>query len=209
MEFSGLKTLDGNPIRTSEFVEKLRQEVENNRHSKVFIPNKGAQEDGLHSDADLIIYGGNRGGGKANPYYTPVATPTGFRKIGDLHVGDPICTPYEGVQEVTDIFEQGEHTIYVLHFDDGTELRCMDNHRFLAKGHPDEEFMVWTARDIFDVYKMDMKPPLSLRRGNTDFVEIPLCGEVELDESRVPVVLPIPPFVLGYIIAKGFFEFNK
>ena len=208
-EFSGLSTLGGNPIRTSEYVEELRRQEEEKKFSKVFIPNKGAQEDGLHSDADLIIYGGNRGGGKANTYNTPVATPTGFRKMGDLNIGDPICTPYEGIQEVTGIYEQGEQTVYVLHFNDGTELRCMDNHRFLARAHHDEPYMVWTARDIFDVYKIDEKPPLSLRRGSTEYVEFPLCGEVELNETAVPTSLPIPPFVLGWIVAKGRFEFSK
>lgn len=208
--FSGLNTLSGKPIRTSEFIEKLRQEEESKKHSRYFIPNKGAQEDGLHSEADLIIYGGNRGGGKANPYTTPVATPTGFRKMGDLQVGDSICTPYEGVQEVTQIFEQGINTIYVLHFDDGTELRCMDNHRFLARGHSDEPYMVWTARDIFDCYKMDVKPPYSLKSNkHSEFIEIPLCGEVELDECKVPAVMPVPPFVLGYMIGKGFWEYNR
>lgn len=208
-EFSGLNTLDGKAIRTSEFVEELRQIEEKKKHSKVFIPNKGAQEDGLHSDADLIIYGGNRGGGKANPKNTLVATPTGFRKLGDLEVGDPICTPYEGVQEVTEIFEQGENTIYLLHFDDGTDLRCMDNHRFLARSHGDEPFMVWTARDIFDLYKLGQRPPYSLRGYGTDFVEIPLCGEVEMNEDRIPSTLPIPPFVLGFIVGKGIWEFSR
>lgn len=207
--FSGLNTLDGKAIRTSEFIENLRREEENNKHSKYFIPNKGAQEDGLHSDADLIIYGGNRGGGKANPYTTPVATPTGFRNMGDLQVGDKICTPYEGIQEVTEIFEQGVHTIYVLHLDDGTEVRCMDNHRFYARSHADEPWMVWTARDIFDVYKMDVKFPISLKGNNTDYVEIPLCGEVQLNETVTSSSLPVPPFVLGWIIGKGFFEYDK
>lgn len=208
-DFSGLNTLGGKPIHTSEFIEKLRTEEEERNFSNVFIPNKGAQEDGLHSDADLIIYGGNRGGGKANPYYTPVATPTGFRKIGDLQVGDLVCTPYEGIQEVTGIYEQGEHTIYVLHFDDKTEVRCMDNHRFLARGHADEPFMVWTARDILDCYKMDMKYPYSLRRNVSECVEIPLCGEVEIDELQKPATLPIEPFVLGWIVAKGTFDFDN
>ena len=209
LEFSGLTTLDGKNIHTSEFVEALREQEENNRDSKVFIPNKGAQEDGLHSDADLIIYGGNRGGGKANPYSTLVATPKGFRKMGDLQVGDPICTPYEGIQEVTEIFEQGEQTIYTLHFDDGTEVKCMDNHRFYARGHQDEPFMVWEARDIFNLYVMDNKAPYSLKKGHYDYVEIPLCGEVEHDESRVPCTLPIHPFILGYITGKGLWDFDR
>lgn len=208
-KLSGLNTLDGIPILTPEYVEQLRIEESQKRNSKIFLPNKGAQEDGLHCDADLLIYGGNRGGGKANPYTTPVATPTGFRKMGDLQIGDAICTPYEGIQEVTNIFEQGVHTIYVLHLDDGTEVRCMDNHRFLAREHSDEPFMVWEARDIFDNYKMDQKPPLSMRGGRTDYMEIPLCGEVAINETLIPSVLPVHPFVFGYIIGKGFFEYNR
>ena len=205
----GLNTLDGNPILTSEYVECLRNEVESEKNDRIFIPNKGAQEDGLHSDADLTIYGGNRGGGKANPYTTPVATPSGFRKMGDLQVGDAICTPYEGVQEVTAIFEQGVNTVYVLHFDDGTELKCMDNHRFLARSHADEPFMVWEARDIFNCYKMDIKPPLSLRSNRREYVEIPLCGEVSINEEAIPSSLPVAPFVLGWIIGKGFWEYDR
>lgn len=207
-EFSGLKTLDGNPIRTSEYIENLRKEEEERKNSKVFIPNKGAQEDGLHSDADLIIYGGNRGGGKANPSYTPVATPTGFRKLGDLQIGDPICTPYDGIQEVTGIYEQGVNTIYVLHFDDGTELRCMDNHRFLARQYPDEPYMVWEARDIFDLYRLDQRPPYALRKKVTQGIEIPICGEVQINELATPSSFPIPPFVVGFIIAQGFWEYH-
>ena len=209
LEFSGLTTLDGKNIRTSEFVEALRKQEEDNRDSRIFIPNEGAQEDGLHSDADLIIYGGNRGGGKANPYNTLVATPKGFRKMGDLEVGDPICTPYEGIQEVTEIFEQGEHTIYTLHFDDGTEVKCMDNHRFYARGHRDEPFMVWEAKEIFNIYKIDERPPYSFRRGQYNYVEIPLCGEVEHDEKKLPSTLPVHPFILGYIIGKGLWEFSR
>ena len=207
-EFSGLNMRDGRPIRTSEFVEELRQEEGNNKYSKVFIPNKGAQEDGLHSDADLIIYGGNRGGGKANPYSTMVATPTGFRKMGELQVGDPVCTPYEGIQEVTEIFEHGEQTIYTLHFDDGTTVKCMDNHRFYARSHPDEPFMVWEARDIFDIYRMDERPPYSLKRGQYDYVEFPLCGEVEHEEYKVPGLMPIHPLLLGYIVGKGTWDLS-
>lgn len=206
--FSGLSTIGGKPICTSEFVEKLRQEEEEKKVSKVFIPNKGAQEDGLHSDADLIIYGGNRGGGKANPYYTPVLTPSGFRKMGDLQVGDYICTPYEGIQQVSGIYEQGVNTVYVFHFDDGTELRCMDNHRFYARAHADEPFMVWTARDIMDLYRLDQVPPNAHRRGVLFDVEVPVCGEVEINEEKSPYDLPIHPALVGMALGDGYSRFD-
>ena len=128
-----LSTKDGRNVYTQEFVESLREKEWGKKNSSYFIAQKGAQEFGLGCDADIIVFGGNRGGGKANTCSTPVATPIGMVKMGDLEVGDMICTPYEGVQKVSQIFEQGENTVYTFHFDDGTELNCMDNHRFWAR----------------------------------------------------------------------------
>lgn len=202
-----LSTMDGKRILTQEHVNRLRQREENKKDSNYFIAQKGAQEYGLSSVVDIIVFGGNRGGGKANPYSTPVATPSGFRMMGELEVGDPICTPYNGVQKVSEIFEQGENTVYVLHFDDGTTVTCMDNHRFWARTSPTDDFHEMTAREIMDIYKIDAPFPLSLRKGKTDFVEFPLCGEVELNEKMTAIDLPLHPFLLGYISGTGFWNF--
>ena len=206
--FTGLYTIDGKPIYSNAFIDDLREKESNKKKSNMFIAQKGAQEVGLSNDADITVFGGNRGGAKANPYTTPVATPSGFRLMGDLEIDDLICTPYNGVQKVSGIFEQGVNTIYVLHFDDGTEVRCMDNHRFWARTSPTEDFHVMTARDIMEIYALDRPYPLSLRRGKTNFVEFPLCGEVELNEKVTSVDLPIHPFILGYISGTGFWNFS-
>lgn len=212
-KLSGLLSKDDKPIFTHAHIEELRA-IENEKRkkkqpSRIFISQSGAQEHVQHSDADMDGTGGNRGGGKANSYNTPVATPSGFRKMGDLEVGDFICTPWDGVQKVKEIFEHGEQTIYVLHFDDGSEVRCMDNHRFYGRSHPDEPFAVWTARDIFDIYKIDAPYPTSLRKNNYDFYEVPLCGEVDINEDKLSVDLPIQPWVLGYMSATGFWKIGK
>lgn len=206
---TGLFTANGKQIYSTEYVEKLRAEEEKKKVSRFFIAQKGAQENDLHSTVDILVTGGNRGGGKANPYYTPVMTPNGFVKIGDLQVGDKICTPYEGIQEVSGIYDQGVNTVYVLHFDDGTEVRCMDNHRFWARAHADEPFMVWTARDIFDLYKIDVKPPYAHRSRVIFDVEVPICGEVEMNEHKTPLDLPIHPSLAGYAIGDGFSSFEN
>lgn len=209
---SGLFTKSGKPIYNYEHIEKLRAIESGKRKrkeaSRTFISQKGAQEYVQHSDADMDGTGGNRGGGKANTYNTPVATPSGFRLMKDLEVGDAICTPYDGVQRVENIFEQGEQTVYVFHFDDNTELRCMDNHRFYARAHQDEPWMVWTAREIMNLYKLDQKYPNSLRKNVHEYVEIPLCGEVEMNESRTEIDLPLHPFLLGLVSATGYWQFG-
>lgn len=207
--YTGLHTIDGKPIYSYEYIEQLRQIESSKKNSNYFIFQREAQENGLHSSVDIVVFGGNRGGGKANPYSTPVATPSGFRKMGDLEVGDLICTPYNGVQKVSNIFEQGENTVYVFHFDDGTTVTCMDNHRFWARTSPTEDFHEMTAREIMDSYVIDRPFPMSLRRGKTDYIEIPLCGEVELNEKKTVVDLPLHPFILGYISGSGYWHFEK
>ena len=208
-KYSGLFTENGQPILTSEYVEKLREEEGDRKKSNFFIAQKGEQETDLHTNVDILVTGGNRGGGKANPKHTLVATANGYRKLGDLEIGDEICTPYNGIQKVCGIYEQGINTVYALDFDDGTTLQCMDNHRFLARFGHDEPFMVTTARGIFDRYKLDMPYPNNLRRGVDEYVELPLCGEVKMHEDVTALELPVHPFLLGVASGKGKILFNQ
>ena len=207
-DFLDFKTTDGRNVLTNEAIETLRIIEDSKKKSNVFIPHTGAQENDLQSSVDILITGGNRGGGKANPYSTPVATPTGFKKMGDLVVGDEICTPFEGIQKVSAIYEQGEQTTYILHFDDGTTVECMKNHRFWARIGCEGAYSEMTAEDIIDNYVIDMKFPHSLRRGHTQYVEIPICGEVEMQEDK-DIFLPLDPFLLGYISKSGKWDFQK
>lgn len=206
---AGLLTLSKKKIYSNDSVSELRKKEENNKNSKIFIAQVGPQEDDLHSSVDILITGGNRGGGKANPYSTPIATPNGFVKMGDLEVGDCICTPYDGIRQVQKIFEQGEHNIYTLHFNDGTRLQCMNNHRFWGRFGGFGEFREYTAEEIFKSYKMDSKFPNSLREVGGEMFEIPLPGEVEMNERITEIDLPIHPFLLGYISGSGFLQFPK
>lgn len=207
-ELAGFKTIDGKNVISNDAVEKLRIVEESKKMSNTFIPHKGAQETDLQSAVDILVTGGNRGGGKANPYRTLVATPNGFKRMGDLVVGDEICTPFEGTQKVSSIYEQGEHTTYKLYFDDDTTVECMNNHRFLARIGSWGPYREMTAAEIFENYKIDMKFPQSLRNGKYEYVEFPLCGEVPLHEDN-DMELPIPPLILGYISHTGQWNFDE
>ena len=132
MEERLLKTTNGLPIVPFDAVCKQREAFMNGT-SHDYIAQEGGQVNALLAQADIVIAGGNRGGGKANSYSTPVITPTGTVRMGDLKVGDPVCTPYEGTQTVEAIFEQGENTVYRFYFDDGSWVSVMDSHRFMAR----------------------------------------------------------------------------
>lgn len=207
MQEALFQTTNGLPVVPYETVLE-RRKLFAAKKTKDYIAQTGGQENSLMVDADIVVTGGNRGGGKANVYSAEVIIPSGKTTIGELKVGDPICTPYEGVQTVEAIFEQGVQTAYRFYFDDGTSTAVMDNHRFTARISPFSPFEVMTARDIINRYRIGMEYPNSLRKGMAKLVEIPLCGEVPFYEQRSEFDLPLHPYILGMITAKGRIRFS-
>lgn len=198
----GLTTTNGLPIYSFDHVQRQRA-LFSMKKTRDYIAQPGGQENSLIADADIVITGGNRGGGKANTYFTDVIVPTGTVKMGDLKIGDPICTPYEGIQFVEAIFEQGVQRAYRFYFDDNTSMAVMDNHRFVARISPDSPFQEMTAREIMDRYRLGMEAPTSLRKGITCLTEIPLCDEVKFCEQVTEYDLPWHPYILGIISSAG------
>lgn len=204
------KTTNGLPLVPYEEVAKRRRAFLNGE-CKDYIAQEGGQVNSLRADADIVISGGNRGGGKANTYSTDVITPDGVVKMGELKVGDKISTPYEGTQTVEAIFEQGFQTVYKFHFDDGTNATVMPEHRFMARFGSDRGFKVTTAAEIIERYRVGMEYPNSLKRTNKygevfyprALAEIPMCAAVPLREHVGPDDLPMHPYVLGVITARG------
>ena len=204
-DLSDFHTRDGKSIYPLEYIVGLREKED----KASFIAQSGAQELGLSNTADIVVFGGNRGGGKANSVNTLVATPNGYKKMGALEIGDEICTPYDGVQKVSGIYDQGWQAAYTVCLDDGTKVVCMDDHRFWARLGEGEDFREMTAREIFDRYVINAKYPVSLRQDVFEYAEIPLCGEVAMNEDMTPDKLPIHPFALGHISGDGTWTFGK
>jgi conjugative relaxase-like TrwC/TraI family protein len=71
---------------------------------------------------------GVAGSGKAQPDTAMVLTPTGFRPMGSLVVGDLITCPDGSVVPIIGVYPQGERDIYSITFDDGRTTQCCDDH---------------------------------------------------------------------------------
>lgn len=203
-------TTNGLPLVPFSDVQIQRQAFMKGE-SRDYIAQEGGQVNSLRADADIVISGGNRGGGKANSYYADVITPDGIRKMGELQVGDKICTPYEGTQTVEAIFEQGKQTCYNFYFDDGSKSTVMACHRFVARFGADREFKVMTAEEIMKRYRLGMEYPNSLKRTDENGIlymplalaEVPMCAAVPFRENVTPDKLPMHPYILGLISARG------
>ena len=200
-------TTNGFPIYSPEFIEKHRSSFRRTHND--YIAQVGGQENALKVNADIIFSGGNRGGGKANTYATRIITPDGEKRMGDLVVGDKIVTPYDGIQEVLEIFEHPEQNIYHIYFDDGTFVSVLADHHFWARPTSCGDYRKVSARDIMNSYVIDNKYPNSLRKKVDEYWEVPMCAEVEFsEEPKSPIDLPIHPYVLGVIMANGNMHFS-
>jgi replicative DNA helicase len=77
----------------------------------------------------LFMALGKSGTGKAQPLTSKVLTPTGFKEIGNIGVGDNVIDPSTGDScNVVGVFPQGEREIYKITFSDGSICRSDGEH---------------------------------------------------------------------------------
>ncbi len=71
---------------------------------------------------------GGAGTGKAQPHSANVLTPTGWRCMGDIEVGDLVSTPDNGFARVRGKYPQGQQLTYRITFADGRSTRATADH---------------------------------------------------------------------------------
>jgi phage terminase large subunit-like protein len=79
-----------------------------------------------------------RGWGKALCITTPVPTPDGWSRMGDLRPGDVVFDEAGDVCNVTAVFDRTPEKAYRLTFSDGTYIDACDEHQWAT----------WTNRDL-------------------------------------------------------------
>lgn len=132
--------------------------------------------------------------GRAQPLFTKVLTPNGFRPIGDLHEGDLVVGSDGRPTEVLGVYPQGFKEIYRIHAQDGSST--------LASG--DHLWSVYTRED-----RSRGKPPRvlqtkemigNLRAADEHRYELPLLSAPVRFTAR-PV--PLDPYALGLLLGDG------
>lgn len=94
-----------------------------------FKAQNGKQQDFLSTDADIAIFGGARGGGKAIYVETPIPTPSGWSKMGDLKVGDQVFSESGNPTEIIWTSEiMNNRSCYEVEFDDGSKIIADEGH---------------------------------------------------------------------------------
>lgn len=150
----------------------------------------------LASGLEVFIRSGNKGA-KAQPIDEPILTPTGWREIGSLVIGDLVFGEDGKPHRVAGVFPQGPQEIVRLVFDDGAWTRCTLDHlwkvktrkgRFLNGG-----WSVLTTQEILSRWGATPRPAQK--------VCIPLCEPIE----TIAGSLPLNPYLLGVLLGDGCF----
>ncbi|HET6316103.1 MAG TPA: SNF2-related protein, partial [Chloroflexota bacterium] len=132
--------------------------------------------------------------GKAMSLDTPVLTPRGWRRMGDVKVGDRVINAQGGSCRVTGVHPQGEKELYRVAFSDGTSVECCDDHlwyvRSAVRKHRGQPGRVLPLR----AFRHDLRDAA----GNAKHY-IPMVRPIEFDQGD----LPVDPYLLGVLLGDG------
>ncbi|MGE5746621.1 MAG: LAGLIDADG family homing endonuclease, partial [Solirubrobacterales bacterium] len=138
---------------------------------------------------------GEVGSGKAQPLDSLVLTPSGFRPMGEIQVGEEVINPTGERTPVTGVFPQGSRDVYRVWFSDGTHVECDLEHLWqvqtsTARCRRDKP-KVMTLKEI----AVDLRRPSGAAKWH---VELPEPVDLECGLTR-----PLDPYALGLLLGDG------
>jgi hypothetical protein len=138
--------------------------------------------------------------GKSHAKWLRVATPSGFRRWGDLRVGDEVFGSDGSPTKVIGVYDRGTLPSYRIHFSDGTSSQCGLDHIWTVYRRYGKK-CEWTPFNLTTEELMQEKlknEPTANRRGEYRFI-LPMIEPVQYPEQE----LPVGPYTLGALIANG------
>ena len=147
-------------------------------------------------DHGVILMGLLMGSGKCLQVDTLVRIPDGWKRIGDLKVGDEVYSADGTVTKVTGVYFQKPTDLYEVGFRDGRKVYATGDHLWPAIDQ-DGKYRIRTTLGIAK-YILDRRDPV-LRPITSGRLYSPLCKPIVETEKN----LPIDPYILGVILGDG------
>ncbi|ATZ26759.1 PhoH-like protein [Streptomyces lavendulae subsp. lavendulae] len=132
--------------------------------------------------------------GRAQPVFTNVLTPDGWRPIGDLQVGDLVVGSNGEPTPVLGVYPQGEKDIYRVTAQDGSWTLCCAEHLWTVRTRDDKRRdKPWRVLETQEMIG-------NLRAAHARRYELPmLTAPVEFPGREVPM----DPYALGLLLGDG------
>lgn len=146
----------------------------------------------------VYVIAGRPGMGKEQPVDTPILTPDGWVKMGDLIVGNFVIGRDGKPTRIIAVHDQGEKQAFRVSFRDGTSVECGENHLWsvaASSGRSRLSFKVLSTRKLLD------SGICAAKQGGRVGAKwrIPLVSPIEFPERN----LPVDPYILGVLIGDG------
>jgi phosphate starvation-inducible protein PhoH len=146
----------------------------------------------------LVAYG-CAGTGKAQPLYSKVLTPYGWKSMGEIKIGDDVLTPKGKTSRVNGIFPQGKKHIYEILFHDGSKTRCCLEHLWEINTSSDWNRRKKGSKKVVNTqYIIDFLKEKEIRKSATN-ISIDLIEPIKTNDIN----LPLDPYLLGCLIGDG------
>ena len=152
--------------------------------------------------------------GKAQSLTSRILTPSGYKLMGDMQVGDLVIGGDGKAHKVTGVFPQGKRPIYEVTFSNGTSCECDIEHLWSVNSRSQRRRKKYSAEIKKKVYNPDNSyKVLTLREiidngfkkcGEWNF-KVPVVSPVEFEEKETP----LDPYLVGYYIGDGCFSRRK
>jgi len=125
----------------------------------------------------LISIAASTSGGKAQPLYCKVKIPNGWVTMGDVKLGQEVCTPDGKTAKVTHIFPQGIKDVYKITLLDGRSTECCKDHLWKVYSKLTDSSTVIPLKEFID-FKYDYTIPV-FNTGNVSIKSIEYVGKEE------------------------------
>lgn len=151
---------------------------------------------------DVKVILANAGAGKLEWVEQLIPTPQGFRRFGDLKVGDYVYSVNGKPTKVLGVYPQGYQDVYKVTFSDGRSDECGLEHlwgvytRTYSKSG--WKYQVLELKDIINKGIRGKDTRKNRKYGSPKFY-IPASPVIECEEKK----LPCNPYVLGSFIGNG------
>jgi len=140
------------------------------------------------------------GAGKATPVSTLIPTPTGYRRFGDLKVGDYVFSADGKPTKVQKIFPQGMKDAYKVTLSDGRSAVCCKEHLWGVYYHSHSDYK-YKVMELSEMLEKGIRRPDQryTKAGGKPKFWLPASPVCEYPEKK----LPVDPYVLGALIGNG------
>lgn len=176
-----------------------------------FVPTERQREAlRYNGSGKMILYGGARGGGKAQPLDSLVSTPFGFKPMGEMKVGGQVNNPDGSVSTIIGVYPQGIQPVYKLTFDDGAVVEASDEHLWLVgitsksskrNGMSGRNYKIMTTKQMYKHIQNEKN------KSTINNLAVPLTKPVRYTRPKKYELFD--PYLLGLLIGDGCIRNNQ